>query len=356
MTDTVSTALDAVGTIGNMLASTQSNSLIKFTERSRVEPIVLIANSLRELPYTPDLMKGLTSIFAGYYLQAVALSTNVGNIDTVRLLDKLNNKRSPIASAASSIDRHIATEAYKDGFPSYDVTDFALENKGAAFGKNTIDKAYDDVNLSVGKLLEVNISDGEHTVPLAVAIRLMVRQMPNSALVDILSLDAKKRDVKTRYHQYREGDLKFWRDLVLCQDIINDHRKKLMADSKGGFSEASMNRQKNRLAGIFSLNPSVNTISSIAIIDHQMAKQIERTARIRLSRLRDRDELMNRAGLMLFVVIDTESELATIYHNGIDTYTELTAKELKAAARGGSKEPDVGDILKSFLDSRAPSL
>lgn len=355
MSETTNTLLDAVGTVTNMMASARSDSLIKYTESTRVEPIVVIANSLRELPYTQDLLKALTSLFAGYYLQAVALATNVGKVDTLKLLDKLSTKRSPIMSAAGSLDRHLATEAYRDGFPSY--ASIALEERTnptkQGFGKDTVAKAYDDVNLSVGKMLEVHISDGDHEAVIPVAIRLMVRQMGNSALVDILSLEGKDRSASARYHAWREGDLKFWRDLVFAQDIIDDHRKMLKADTKGGFRDAVKNRQKNRLAGAFSLDPSVNTISSIAIIDTQMAKQIERTARIKLSRSRNRNELMNKASLMLLVVVDTEYEVVTIYHNGLDTYTELSSKELKMASK---KEADVGDILKGYLDSRAPTL
>lgn len=41
----------------------------------------------------PDVLQSLQSIFSGYYLQALAISTNIGKINVVKHLDKLNPNR-----------------------------------------------------------------------------------------------------------------------------------------------------------------------------------------------------------------------------------------------------------------------
>ena len=82
------------GQLGDTITRMGSKSLIEYTQSTRVEPIVLLDTSCIHLPYIEDVLKVVNSLFAAYYLQAVAISVNVGRVDTVRLLDRLNPNRS----------------------------------------------------------------------------------------------------------------------------------------------------------------------------------------------------------------------------------------------------------------------
>ena len=82
-------------------ASKGKNDLVSYTASSRVEPICLIDSDCIHHEMLPDVMQSLQSIFSGYYLQAMAISTNIGKIDVVKQLDKLNPNRDVGANAAN---------------------------------------------------------------------------------------------------------------------------------------------------------------------------------------------------------------------------------------------------------------
>lgn len=353
MSDTITTALDTAGNFAELVRSAKSNSLTEYTKSTRVEPLVLIGNNLRTQTYMPDLIKNLTSVFTGYYLRAIAISMNVGRIDTIKLLDKLSTNRDVTEGALGVL----STEAFVESglFPDYSNLELSMEavkSRKQDFGKSGVEKTYDVPSLSLGKLIEVQIQDGEHKATIPVNVRLKVRSTTETNLVTILSSEGKDRSAKTRYKEWKAGELKFWRDLVLCQDIIDDERKMLMADSSGVMGESKRARRNNALAGILTLNPSVNNASSIMVIDHFTAKKVEREIRGKLKSFRKRNELMRKAGMMLLVIVDTEYDVITIYHNGIEGESELTVKEIMS---NGNKEADVGNILAAYKDSLAPN-
>ena len=90
MMNDVVTGLALAGKLTEVMRNSTSDSLIEYTKPTRVEPLVLMDARVTKLDVAPDIMQSLTSLFSGYYLQAVALSVNVGRVDVVKLLDKLN--------------------------------------------------------------------------------------------------------------------------------------------------------------------------------------------------------------------------------------------------------------------------
>ena len=353
------TLMGAIGTFADAANSVSSSSLPSYTSPARVEPVVLVEGSLRELPIIQDCMHSTLNLIAGYYLQAVALTVNVGKVDVLRLLDKLNNKRKPYLSASSTVDRLVGTEGYRDGFPTElsrnliygtEARD-ATERSANGFGRNTVDKLYDDSNLSVGKLLEIDVESNNHRAQIPVAMRLMARTLPSSSLIPLMSLGMKDRSAKRRFTAWRAGELQFMRDLVMCQDIIDDHRKAMRADKSGTFRNNKAQRRSNKLSALLSLTPSVNDIANVAVVSRMSIGTIERETGGKVSKFRHRNKLMEELGLMLLVVVDPEDDTVEIYAHDIDGSTELTAREMKSATK---RPPDITELMKTFMTSSAP--
>ena len=106
--------LQGEGQLSDAISRATSKSLIEYTQSTRVEPIVLLDQTAVQLPYIEDVLKVVNSVFAAYYLQAVALSVNVGRVDTVRLLERLNPQRSVTNAAAALIgDVFASNESYQ---------------------------------------------------------------------------------------------------------------------------------------------------------------------------------------------------------------------------------------------------
>lgn len=118
------TALRFVMSLGSgLFKHAKADSLISFTKATRVEPITLIDQRAIALPYLHDTLQAVNSIFIGYYLQAVSLMCNVGNINVVKLLDSLNPQRD-VADAANTY----LVEALNPNRPTVSMNMLSLES------------------------------------------------------------------------------------------------------------------------------------------------------------------------------------------------------------------------------------
>src|SRR5437763_305917 len=93
------TTLAFVRKIQDLWRASKSDSLIDYTQESRVEPTVLIGTDVLYNSMLPDVMQTNLALVAAYYLQAIAISTTVGNIEVARTLSKLNPKRNAASAA-----------------------------------------------------------------------------------------------------------------------------------------------------------------------------------------------------------------------------------------------------------------
>jgi hypothetical protein len=366
-TETLETALSLAAKIPDLLRSAKSDSLVEFTRPTRVEPIVLMDDRVVNLTLTPDLLQVLTSIFSGYYLQAVALSVNIGKIDVIGLLDRVNPNRSLDDNTLKGLSNLAlrsgleSAESYRYGLPLpnskiglehygleesvYDVLDPLsstnepkdpkLDNLASRSGKDTVKLAQDVSNLAVGKLLEVEIESEGHRAVFPIAVRLIITAAPPTAIVNILSVGNRNTSVKERWHAWRAGQLEFVRDLVLCQDLIDAHKDSLMHDDTGIYANSIKRRKSNGLSAILSGQPSVATASNIYVISDATKKELERVIGGRFKDFRTREKIFKAT-----------------YHRSIEHGTELSAGDLKFSK--GGKGPDVGEILKAYTLGQAP--
>ena len=468
--------LSAIRKITDLWKGARSDSLIDYTQVARVEPIVLIDTDCLYLDSLSEVQQSLLSIFAGYYLQAVAISTSVGKIEVMRHLDKLNPRRNAGDSAADTMGWLLAEENYKHCLPTFqkkvalesigledthdsnekesawgnmdandretiyrrdahnkhmdstasranarrdeerkdrkeqsdaakfdfdatmkyrdaDFKDAAeatrvkeaqrqyefnekkfghdkaqaifkeeMERAGlqlrkderqdkltaseVGFGKDTMKDLKELANLSVGKMFSVEITDGLHKANIMVSIRLMASSLPSNSLVHILSIGSQDNSAKERYHSWKAGRLEFIKDLCLCQDLIDAHRKNLMADKDGIYTNLLKRARGNQLSTILSGNPSVATASNIVILSNTTAESLEVKTNLKLSDFHSREKIMKDTYVMLLVIIDKEWDRITIYSRGLHQSTSVGIKDLKVA--NSNKGIDASEIMKIY--------
>lgn len=353
------TGLSVIRKIADLWAGAKADSLIDYTRSARVEPICMIDNDLVFWEELGEVQQSVLSIITGYYLQAWAISVNVGRIEVMRHLDRLNPSRSVIDSGVDSLGWVMATEAYKHRLPVYDNS-IAMEaekeevSKVVMGGRDTLLTVQKELaNLSVGKMLSVTITDQGHTAEIPVNVRLLATALASDSLVHILSVGNQDTSTKERYHQWRAGRLEFIRDLVLCQDLIDAHTNNLMSSDQV-YANMLKRRQGNRLSTLVSGNPSIATASNVAVISSSNAEQLELKINGQLSNFKTRQKLFEATYLMLLVVVEKEWNRVTIYHRGIPLPTKVSTRDLKSANKGTG--PDVGEILKAYRLGNAPSL
>jgi hypothetical protein len=371
----ITTGIDMAGKLADTLRAAKSDSLIEYTQPARVEPIVLMDHKAVGLPYTGEIMQSLTSLFSGYYLQAIALSVNVGRVDVIKLLDKLNPKRSPMDNLANSqyitdgvskiVGSLESAQSYTYKLPvpgeTISVEGFSFEaaesDDSSGHLTNQSQRSQqllqELTNLSVGKLLEVEVEDGGKRAVFPISVRMIATGIGPKELVHTLSQGSKNTSMKERYHLWRAGQLEFIRDLVLCQDLIESHKNTLLKDTSGIYEEIRRRRRGNKLSAIFSAQPSVATASNIVVMTKETAKNLEREIGGRLKDFRTREKIFKETYTMIMVVVDPDWDHVTFYHRSIELPTELSVKELQATNK--SKGPDVAEILKAYQMGNSPS-
>lgn len=423
------TALQSAGAVQELLRSAKSDSLVEYTRVSRVEPLVFVDESLVHLDYMPNVMQSLSALFAGYYLQAIAISMNVGRIDTVKLLDKMNPNRDPVLSAAGVIgaglqvvgdaiakesygfklpvpqvsvgvesygqDYHeslnktynfmnvvsgkvtYSQEAVADQFSGYLGDADNLKDQAAANVAGSVQHAltqkqlaedntasnlkmdlqrglYENVNLSVGRFLEVHVQDGNAKATIPVQLRLISVPMSADNIVRSLNQTKQPTSMVERFHGWRSGELSFIKDLIFCQDLLDEHKRNMMQDTSGRYKSTLSQSNKNALAAIVSGRLSIASASNMMVLSATTASKLEAAMGGRLKDFNFREKIFKKSYQMILVVVDTNWERVTIYTRSIEHASQHSIKELKAA--GGKKDIDITEILNAYKMGSAPSL
>lgn len=351
----------------DLIRSARSGSIMEYTKVTRVEPIALIDHTIAHVPEVENVCNTLTAIFAAYYLQGVALSVNVGNIETIRMLEKLNPSRDPM----ENVGLMFSGENYKLGLPTF-KNEYTVSHESVSFSfeskedEDRLKSAMADdgdslksiqtvaANLSTGIMLNVTLEQNGDKVVIPVTVRLIATPTKPSTLVQMVVAGSNNRTMKERWHGWRSGELAFVRDIMFCQDIVDAHKEALMNDDSGQYSEIVSRKNKNRLSGLISLTPSVSTASNIMVISHETARQMEREAGMRWSNYKQRQKVFESAYLMLVAIVDTRYDMVTLYHRGISLPTDVSFKEMTRS--GGKKDNiDINEVLKAYQLGDNPS-
>ena len=222
------------------------------------------------------------------------------------------------------------------------------------FGRDTMATIKELSNLSVGKMLNVEITDGANRMTLPVAVRLMASSLPSDNLVHILSVGNEDKSFKGRWDAWRSGAIRGIQDFALCLDLVEAHKKNLLKDKTGIYSTIMKRNRGNQLSAIFSGNPSIATASNMCVIDSETVAALELKVGGKFSDFRTREKIFKNTYMMLIAVLDKGWGRVTFYHRGINAENNLDIRDLKAANKGSG--PDVGDILRAYQVGNAPTL
>lgn len=361
-----------------------TQSLSDVTKLTRVEPLTILSKDLINLEYMPDVQQSLLSLFSAYYLQAVSVLTTINNVEVVRVLDRLNPNRDETgwllqASLESVSIKQMAMESYEYALPG--TTGLALEEKD-----NNADQIAILSNLSVGKLLNVQIGfrsdvsetvtnqtiggnstkvngkpivkdkewstskktidDKPQSVTIPVQVRLMASVIPNATITRLLALKTEDNGIVERYHAWRAGRISFIKDLIFCQDMIDEYKKSMIQDETDTLQEILRRVNNAKKFGLLTKNPSLVSASNLFVISEQVAREIEQKLGGKLSSKRIRDKAFENTYAMIIAVVDREWERVTFYTRGMAASTDLSIKEIKNSSKG--KGPDVLDIFRSL--------
>lgn len=460
-------------------------SLIDVGKASRVEPLTIVGGDCLHLAYLPDILQSTASMFAAYYLQALAFTATVGHVKATNVLERLNPNRNFTNASLIGFEAYkeslkeersdwrLAEESYKfrlptthnkraialeeervefalnsttrainedktsykiskedfhvgleadDGFSGTkgtgdkhfekvfgkdsdylstaekkkaeeaqekalnaaaadiqadadrnktEAADKAAADKDAAnrrnnratisVSKDAMSQAREMFDLSVGKMVSVQVGGGfdEHgnklpIIDLNISFRLMVNTVPESTLQGLLCKGAMDNSMTERYHAWRAGRISFVKDLIFCQDLIDETKKSIMDDKTGVHMEVVSRVNNAKKFGLLSKNPSMNVASNLYVISEVTAANIERQLGGKLSSPSVREKIFKQGYAMIICVIDRQYERITFYHRGINASTNVSLKDIQISNRKSG--PDIGDLLKMYTLGSAPHL
>lgn len=217
------------------------------------------------------------------------------------------------------------------------------------------------INMSIGRLINVKIAytkhDGGHdqnrfvTVP--INFRLLVSSIPNEAITRIMTYKSEDLTLFDRYHKARAGAIETVRDLIFCQDLIDEYKKAAIQDPSNLLAEVTRRAGNAKKFGVLTKNPSLAAASTILVISDAVARECEQKLNGKMDNIRTRDKIFSNTYAMLIIVVSKEWERATFYVRGINRGADFSFKELEGKSKGSG--PDIGDILKALTAGQAPS-
>ncbi len=225
---------------------------------------------------------------------------------------------------------------------------------GASLDYDTNKTLNEVSNMAVGKVLDVVISikngqgekGGSEKITIPVTVRLTPAILSDSNITSILVFNKEDNSFSERFQAWRAGRISFIKDLIFCQDLIDAHKKALMEDNDGVYSEMIRRATNAKVGGLATKNPSLVSASNLFVISEKIAEDVERKLGGRLSNANVRNTMFQNTYAMIIVVIDRGRELLTFYQRGMAQSATFSLREIKTASKG--KGPDIMDLLKAM--------
>lgn len=401
------------------------SSLSNMVKQTNVEPFCVISKDCVNLEYITDVNSTLLNMFSAYYLQAISTITRLDDVRIKKVLDAVGtNTRVTLESV--SLD----TGVLKFKLPN--SANLSLEsatnnklgaptNMSSGFSEDS-QEYYNASNLAIGKIIEVTICvdggvrifnktktsttndngisnyfEGNEIIPdnatvtkrdsttkgteqqvvknddilvtIPIHVRLLVNVVGSKTIDSLLVRHKEDIGFGERWYSWRAGRISFWKDLVMCQDLIREHKRQAL-DSDGDVVSKIDARVRNAivnkvakmsfktLGGKASEIKDVDTMSfgvasNLYVITAAEASRIEYHLHGKLSDTKTRNKLFGNGYAMILAVIDPDRERVKFYINGVDGFTDLSVREIKSMSK--NKGPDISDMLKMLQMGMSPT-
>lgn len=332
----------------------REKSLLDFTRVGQVTPMVIVDSDIRFNPLTKDILHCLSTMFTGYYMQALAYEDLIDDVKITDRLDKFN------PSASKPFFKSFSFESNGGfGLPATTVASMEAYDKGTpgrseVVSKDNINEMFEDRSLAVGKMITVKLHDraGQQR-PVPVTIRLIPMIMDTQPLLTAYSIGSRWNTQTERKFRMETGELSKVADYLFKADMIEEHRQALLKDKSGVYGALAQRRTDKLLGQIADGKESMAAAAAMTIISAKTAKELERRLGGKLSNYKVRERLFDEHAMMILVVYDPGYDQAVFYFRGSPDASELSANEIKVS----SKKQDVNmmELINTFMNKGAPS-
>lgn len=219
---------------------------------------------------------------------------------------------------------------------------------------------------STGEEQQIVTNNGR-TIIIPILVKLLVNVVSTRVIEGLLVRHKEDTSLVERIHSWRAGRISFWRDLIMCQDLIKERKKNALSDENGVIAgidsrvtnaiiKKSISISTKAVSGknIDEIDAySLGVASNLYVITSTEASKIEFFLNGKLSDNRIRQKLFGNGYAMILAVIDPDRERVKFYVNGADGYTDLSVREIKSMSK--NKGPDISDMLKMLQMGMSPT-
>ncbi|MFM7008369.1 MAG: hypothetical protein ACKO0Z_03435 [Betaproteobacteria bacterium] len=344
------------------ILSKTTGSLTMASSASRVEPRVIIDESLSNFEGLEAVQKFVFYLFTGYYLCAANMMSTINGVTVSDKLGQLNPNRDLSMlgySAPTRLDAlngqimmadnvtcSISTECYKYALPIKRSGQYTFESK----------RLTDDLmagNLAIGKIVSVEFTVDGTNYRMPVVIRLIPRFDHGQLCKAILSNeDIQDNSLRGRIDKVNSGEIEFMRDFIFCRDMNEKKRKLAVLDKNGTYKEMQDKQGKNLLTAFLTGKRSYALANSIMIIDSAAMRQAEISLKGRLESAAVRKAIFSNTTLMMLIVVDRAYERIKVASAGVSDVAEYSIKQITVK---DNKDVDLKEFIAAFAHNRTPS-
>lgn len=339
-----------------------ASSITEATKDTQINAPVFIQNKVANDDIAPVLISVINQMYAAMIMTAVGLNRYVSGNRTMRDVVRTVSTES-LMEPLDVVEQMFG----KNTVPSMEAnTKIQLNDKEKRLMSSKLIAL--DINLNARKD-NFNQDDDDRGVSLTgrhadntssaiyITCTLLPRIMPSDVVRSTIMLNYRPR-IGDRWTQFSAGEIAFWKDFILCQDILEAERKGFRKDKTGILYEiatAKHNRFSLQLAELILFGGFRNNIAStIFICDKSTVNSVSTKTNFNWDNYRDRQKFFFETSSMMMVMVDPMYNLVDVYFNGIKSKAEYTF-DLLDRFENGKKDVEMFKVMSQLSQGQAPN-
>lgn len=336
-----------------------SLSLTQYVKRSIISSRVFIDNALA----TEDSLKNLMSTVMNLYVGLIMTAFSMNQFCTGT--KKIRDVMSVVATEGFDLKAQFTSDALKKFFPGMedlddDIVDAAkdtsewLHDKNPLMGSTNVKEAKES-ELPSGRVIKIDMNIQGNKFSFDMFLQLAQQFIPSDVARQFIKLNFTPT-FKQRYLQAKAGEISFFGDLLMCQDIRKQRLNALKHDKNGVLTDM-LERQQNALENAWLKYAQVtpqrqNIANTILVFEKTNFDKACSDAGLRFSDYNSRQQFFTKTFSMMICVVDPMYNQVNIYYNGLNAASTFTFDQLKK--KSGSNASDVLDMMKAYAANAAP--
>src|SRR5574344_609887 len=341
-----------------------SMSLFQYTRRSIVSSRVYIEDTLANEEIMTPLMLNIMNLYVGLIMTAMNMNQYVQG--TKRVRDSMSvvatEDFQPIMNIEKSMRAYFLRGDDNDSIldhlnPFHEDNDDNKSGAGTSKSGVIASEPRQDITIPSGRIVQIEFGNGDTDKKFTV--NLFVQLQPNVIPQDVarqfVGINFKPA-ISQRYMQAGVGEIKFWSDFVLGNDL-RKQRLKASKKDKTGMLQQMIDRKENALSNywlkLLQVTPErQNIANTILVFEKNNFDKACSASGINLKTYSTRQNFFIATMSMMVCIVDPMYNKVQMYYNGITDPSVFTFDQMKRNSK--TEATDILAMMKNYAQGMAP--